>query len=529
MSITVSGISVPIDTDFYYLYKKTLDKIKIKSSDVEQFSIYKYSIDARKQNSIALVYSLFMTLTNEKLEDSLVEKNNFVSKKNNDKINITYGTKKISKRPIIVGFGPAGMFCALLLAQNGYNPIILERGEDVDNRVKSVDEFWINGVLNSESNVQFGEGGAGTFSDGKLTTRINDPLCYYVLNELVNFGADENILVKSKPHIGTDKLRGIVKNIRNEIINLGGEIRFSSTVEGFGIKNQTLQSVTVRGEKIESEAFVFAIGHSARDTFNEIIDAGIKTIIKPFSVGVRIEHLQMDLNKSLYGKHYDSKVLGNAEYQLSYRSNDRAVYSFCMCPGGTVVPSASSEKTVVVNGMSEFLRDKSNSNAGLVVSVNEKDFGENPKDAIKFQETLENLAFLKGGSNYNAPCQDVKSFLDGKKDLKLGKIIPSYSVGIEKADFNEIFSKDIVKMLHLGINNFGKKIKGFDNSDVILTGVETRTSSPIRIVRGEDGQSVSTKNFYPCGEGAGYAGGIMSAAVDGMKIAIKIMSEYSPI
>jgi len=529
MAIVVTGISVSMNAEQDDIYKKAIKKIKIENGDIEKIDIFKFSIDARKQNNILFVYSLYLELKTEKQENFLTEKYDFVTKKADYKIDVKYGEKKLENRPVIIGFGPAGMFCALILAQNNYRPIVLEKGEDVDNRVNTVNNFWENGVLDNNSNVQFGEGGAGTFSDGKLVTRISDPACQYVLKQLVEKGAPVEILKKSKPHIGTDKLRNIVKNIREEIIALGGEVRFLSSVDNLLIDNNRLKAVTVGNDIITSEVFILAVGHSARGIFNEIINKEVTTEVKPFSVGVRIEHRQSDINRSLFGENYNNELLGQGEYQLSYRVKDRAAYIFCMCPGGFVVPSSSNEGTVVVNGMSEFDRAQNNANSALVVSVNANDFGNNPKDAINYQLQLEQMAFKMAGSNYKAPCQDVKSFLDDRVGLNIKNIEPSYSIGVEKVNFNSIFSKGITDMMKKGLYNFSSKVKGFSNDDVILTGVETRTSSPIRILRGSNTlQSVNTKNLYPCGEGAGYAGGITSAGVDGIKIAIKIMEEYKP-
>ena len=531
MSIIISGLNFPMEASHTSVFESVMHKFNITREEIQKIAIAKVSIDARHKSNIALVYSVEVRLNDNKKEDKLVENNGNIRKKATSDRVINFGSEKLETRPVIIGFGPSGMFAALLLAQHGYCPVVYERGDSVENRVGAVNKFWTSGDLNKNTNVQFGEGGAGTFSDGKLTTRISDPLCTFVLEELVKFSAPEEILTKSKPHIGTDNLRDIVKNIREEIISLGGEVNFLSCVEDIDIKNGKVNSITVNGEKKAAQNVILAIGHSARDTFDMLMGKDLDIIAKPFSVGVRIEHLQSDINKALYGPLSKHPMLQKGEYQLSHRmqSKDKAVYTFCMCPGGIVVPATSQEGTVVVNGMSEFSRDQANANSGIVVSVGEKDFGTNPKDAIAYQLKLEQLAFAKGGSNYKAPAQDVKSFMNGKKGLNIGEVHPSYSLGVEKADFNEIFSKDITDMLKIGINQFSRKIHGFGNDDAILTGVETRTSSPIRIVRNENLQSAKAQGLYPCGEGVGYAGGIISAAVDGLKIATHIMEQYKSI
>jgi uncharacterized FAD-dependent dehydrogenase len=395
----------------------------------------------------------------------------------------------------------------------------------VDNRIQEVEYYWKTGKLNTSTNVQFGEGGAGTFSDGKLTTRISDERCEYVLDTFYSFGAPEEILYKAKPHIGTDNLRNIVKNIRLEIQRLGGKVMFLTKAEDIKTQNGKVLGVQTNKGFIETETVVLAIGHSARDTFEMLVSKGVVLEPKTFSVGVRVEHLQEKINKGLYGKNYQNKNLPKGEYQLSHVENGRGVYTFCMCPGGQVVAAASEENTVVVNGMSYFKRDGENANCAVVVNVDSKDFGGNPLDGVKFQRTLEQKAFVHGGANGCAPAQTLDLFLNGKKGMNIGSVKPTYPIGVECADFSEIFPKNVTQMLKTGFNEFNKKINGFADNDTLITGVETRTSSPVRITRNENLCALGFNGLYPCAEGAGYAGGIMSAAVDGIRVAQAIMKE----
>lgn len=528
--IVVSDIITNLNDNPDYSIEKAKKLLAISDNDISDCFILRTSIDARHRKQPQLVSSVgFITNKDEK---------KLVKKLNNSKISFrnvssslpkaVNGQTPLRNRPVVVGFGPAGMFAGLVLAKYGYRPIILERGSEVEKRVKDVSLFWQTGKLNTQSNVQFGEGGAGTFSDGKLTTRINDPLCDFVLNEFIRFGAPTEILKKAKPHIGTDYLREVVKSIKSEIVSLGGEVLNNSQLTDLVIKNGKIEQIFVNDSPIPCSALILAIGHSARDTFEMLLNKDIIMQTKPFSVGVRVEHLQEDINSSLFGKYAGHPLLSKGEYQLSLRKNDRAVYTFCMCPGGTVVPSSSEADTVVTNGMSVFARDGKNANSALVVSVSGKDFGDNPMDAINFQRKYEKAAFAAGGYNYSAPAQNVGSFLNGKAELKIGRVEPTYALGVKECDFNAIFPTEISDMMKYGLIDFGRKMRGFNANDAILTGVETRTSSPVRILRGEDMQSVSVSGLYPCGEGAGYAGGIMSAAVDGIKAAIALIEKYKP-
>lgn len=422
------------------------------------------------------------------------------------------------------------MFAGLLMAQKGYNPIIIERGEKVEERSKSVDDFWNNENFNKESNVQFGEGGAGTFSDGKLTTRIKDSRCDFVLGEFVKAGAPEEILYMGKPHIGTDILKEVVKNIRNKIIELGGEVHFNSKLQDIVLKDNKIKSIVVNEKEIPCEALVLAIGHSARDTYEMIFDKNIFIEAKPFAIGVRIEHLQSMIDENQYGKYAGHARLRAADYRLTYNSKgNRGVYSFCMCPGGYVVAAASEEERLVINGMSYHKREGKNSNSAIVVSVTPKDFGSNsPLAGMEFQRHYESLAYKLGGGNYSTPVQLLGDFLKDRISKRIGNIEPTYKPGYVFRDLRDCLPDYVTDSLKEGLINFDKKIKGFGDDNAVLTGIETRTSAPIRIVRNEKLQSISLEGLYPAGEGAGYAGGIMSAAVDGLKVAEAIMKNWAP-
>ncbi|MBR6102875.1 MAG: NAD(P)/FAD-dependent oxidoreductase [Ruminococcus sp.] len=490
-------------------------------------TVYKTSLDARKRSDIHYVHSVYAELSSEEEERDVVKRCSDAVYVAPCSVSPVFGTSEQEGRVCIAGFGPAGMFCALVLAENGYSPIVFERGGDVDSRVKAVSGFWKGGALDTESNVQFGEGGAGTFSDGKLTTRIKDPLCRYVLEQFVRFGAPEEILSKAKPHIGTDKLRGIVKKIRERVIELGGEVRFLSPVEDIDIIDSRVASVRYRGGSESCSALVMATGHSARDTFEMLAGKGVFLEPKPFSVGVRIEHKQRDVDESLYGKFAGEPLLPKGEYQLSAKdSTGRAVYTFCMCPGGVVVPAASEENSVVTNGMSEFARDGENANAAIAVAVSPKDYGISPLDGMYFARSIEQRAFKLTGS-YKAPATSVRGFFIGKAELS-GSVTPSYARGVLPVELDKLFPKNICDALRYGLHDFSRKMKCFGSGDAMLTAPETRTSSPVRITRGEKLNSLTLENLFPCGEGAGYAGGIMSAAVDGIKVALEIMSRFAP-
>ena len=530
--LRISNIKINIDEDKSKILKLVLNKLKIKENELIKYHIFKESIDARKKGKIDFVYTVDVELKNEQ---KILKKGikDVVEVKQPSYIGVQHGSTKISHRPVVVGSGPAGLFAALLLAQRGYNPILLERGLDVDKRTKDINNFWNNRIFKNNSNVQFGEGGAGTFSDGKLTTRIKDIRCRKVLEELVNFGSPDEILYSYKPHVGTDILKNVVKNIREEIKRLGGDVRFNSQVTDIEVENESIKAVIVNGkERIESNDVIFAVGHSARDSYEMLYSKGVRIIQKPFAIGARIEHPQELINKSQYKEFYNHPRLGAADYRLiEHTSNGRTAYSFCMCPGGTVIASASNEFEVVTNGMSEHARDKANANSAFLVNVTPEDFGsDHPLAGIEFQRKYEKLAYELGGKNYSAPMQLVGDFLNDKISSDIGKVEPSYKPGVTCADLRECLPEFVTSTMKEALASLDRKLNGFAMYDAVLTGVETRSSAPVRIVRDEVTlQSVSTKNLYPCGEGAGYAGGIVTAAVDGIKCAEKIIEKYSPI
>ena len=502
--------------------KKACQKYKLSFNKVQDFSIYKKSIDARNKNNIFYNYTIDISYNGNVKNAKIVSKENF---------ELEIDVKRKSRfKPVIIGAGPAGLFCALILVQNGIKPIIIEQGKKVEDRKKDVDEFLQTGELNVNSNVQFGEGGAGTFSDGKLTTGVNNPLCRKVLKEFVNFGAPEQIMYINKPHIGTDNLINVISNMRNYIIVKGGEFLFEEKVIDFETQNDKLKSIisknlnTMETREIETDTAIFAIGHSARDTFEKMYEKGLKMEKKNFSVGVRIEHKQNMINISQYGNQTKLK-LPPAEYKLAYHGKKRSCYTFCMCPGGVVMASSSDNDEIVTNGMSRFARDGENANSAVLVSVTPSDFeGDSPLEGIYFQKELERKAFELGGRNFYAPIQKVDDFFENRKTAEIGAVKPTYKPGVTMANLQEILPDYVIQTLKEGLLDFDKKIKGFANKDAILTGVETRSSSPVRIVRNESCEA-NIKGIYPCGEGAGYAGGITTAAIDGIKCAIEILKK----
>lgn len=514
--IKITNIKIRADLSDDELFEKIYKKYKINKNDVTERKIIKKSIDARNKADIFYNYSVELECKNE----NKIKNVQIVKKEEPFKIIVN---RKSSKRPVIIGAGPAGLFSALTLAQNGIKPIIIEQGKTVDERKKDVEEFQKTGKLNTLSNVQFGEGGAGTFSDGKLTSGIHNPLCKIVLKEFYNFGAPKQILYINKPHIGTDNLINIIRNMRNEIIKLGGEFLFNEKVTDFEFENSKVTAV-ICSKRIETDTVILAIGHSARSTFEKLYEKGVKMEKKNFSIGVRIEHKQSMINKSQYGEITKLK-LPPAEYKMAYHGENRSCYTFCMCPGGTVIASSSEPETIVTNGMSVYARNGENANSAVLVNVTPNDFkGESPLEGMYFQKDLEQKAFKLGGSNYNAPIQRFEDFENNVKSTHIGEIKPTYKPGVTLSNLNEILPDFISKTLVEGIKYFDKSIKGFANPDAILTGVETRSSSPVQITRNENKQS-NIKGLYPCGEGAGYAGGIMSAAVDGIKCAIAVLTQ----
>ena len=523
--LRVSQVKLTIDEDLDQLEEKLCKKLRISKDELIRFSIVRESIDARK-DPIMFSYTLECEVRHEaallrrRLRDvARAEAAPFTLPEQ--------GSERLTHRPVVIGFGPSGMFAGLLLAQNGYRPIILERGSCVETRTRRVREFWAGGQLDPQCNVQFGEGGAGTFSDGKLTTRSKDPRCHHVLEELVRFGAPEQILYEAHPHIGTDILSGIVKAIRSEIIALGGEVRFDAQAEDFLLSSGALRALIVNGEELPCEQALLCIGHSARDTMRTLHACGMQMEAKAFAVGVRVEHPQQMIDQALYGRYAGHPRLGAASYRMSSRtSGGRGVYTFCMCPGGFVVPAASTPHGVVVNGMSEHARDQANANSALLVQVTPADYGSGPFDGMRFQEELEHRAFVMGGSSYCAPAQQVRDFLARRPSLEIGEVAPSYARGVTLCDLHDLFPAAISTALEEGLQHFEHQLPGFSTCG-ILSAVESRSSSPLRMCRDETLTS-SIEGIMPLGEGAGYAGGIVTSAVDGVRGAMSLMQRFAP-
>ncbi len=514
----IENIKIRKDLNKKELIEFICKKYKINIKSILSWSIFKKSIDARDKNDVFYNYTIDID-SNKKIRNA-----KFIEEQRIEFINLCNNHNDV--KPVIVGAGPAGIFCALTLVRNGIKPIIIEQGSKVEERIKDVQKFRETGKLNTKSNVQFGEGGAGTFSDGKLTSGVNNVYAKKVIQEFYNFGAPEEILYTSKPHIGTDKLIQIIKNMREEIIKLGGKFLFNEKVIDFIIEDGTIAEIITDKQSIGTNTVVLAIGHSARDTFYKLYEKNIEMKRKNFSVGVRIEHLQSMINKAQYGTKTKLK-LPPAEYKLAYHGEDgRSCYTFCMCPGGEVIASSSEEGTVVTNGMSFFARNGVNANSAVLVNITPEDVGEgnNPLKGIEFQKNLEELAFNLGGGNYYAPIQRVEDFINNNKSTFIGEVKPTYIPGVTLSNLNDILPGFVSKTLKEGIIYFDKKISGFANPDAILTGVETRSSSPVTIVRDENLQS-NIKGIYPCGEGAGFAGGITSAGADGIKCAITICKQ----
>lgn len=520
--IRITGIKMPADSGIEDLKEKVLRLLNVES--LISFRISKKSVDARKKTDVFLVYSVDIEVENEDrlLKNTRLKNISRIEKK-------VYEFPKSDKRigrPLIVGTGPAGLFAGLVLARAGYKPLLIERGGNVDERAEKVQRFWNESILDEETNVQFGEGGAGTFSDGKLTTGIKDFRITKVLEEFVRFGANEEILYLSKPHIGTDILKGVVAGIREEIIRLGGEVRFNTRLEKINVEEEKVASVTVvldgKEEQIEAEKVILAIGHSARDTFYMLKNIGVKMLPKPFSVGVRIEHPQSMIDKSQYGNF--SRYLPAADYKLSHHlENGRGVYTFCMCPGGFVVNASSERNRIVTNGMSNFARNEENANSAVLISVTPSDFGEDdPLSGIEFQRQIEERAFNLAGKDYRVPVQTVGAFLENRIDENIGAVKPTIRPGYCFCKMTDIFPKFITDSLKEGLYAFDRKIPGFAESDAILTAPETRSSSPVTVIRDEK-HCTNIQGLYIAGEGGGHGGGIMSCAVDGIKTAELIL------
>lgn len=529
--IRINEIKLSLDSNEKQLRKKVIRLLGVGENDIKSYHISKKSVDARKKDAVVFTYSVDVELNCDEMQLLASLKNNKISIVKPFVYTIPKNQRISNLRPVVVGFGPAGMFASLILAQQGLRPIVIERGKKVDERQKDVNEFWNGGRLNENSNVQFGEGGAGTFSDGKLTTGIKSPFCQKVLEELFVAGAPEEILYSSKPHIGTDRLAIVVCNIRKKIQELGGEVLFQSRLEKLIVANGSVHGITYSDKSgsfhdLETDAVIIAIGHSARDTTEMLFNSGVSIIQKAFSVGARIEHPQALINSAQYGKFATHEALGAADYKLACHSlHQRGAYTFCMCPGGTVVAAASEEGGVVVNGMSQLARDGENANSALLVGIEPESFpSTHPLAGIYYQREIEQNAFKLGGSNYKSPAQLVGDFLNFRESKCLGSVSPTCATGVTLCEIDQCLPEAVTRTMRSAIVEMDKKLKGFNLPDAVLTAPETRSSSPVRMTRDEFCQA-NISGLYPCGEGAGYAGGIISAAVDGIKCAHAVLED----
>ncbi len=533
--LRITDVILPLDHPEHALKEAVLTRLGAEPDALRSMTVFRRGFDARRKSAIQLVYTVDVELADEgKLLARALPKVTLTP--DMDYQFVARAPANLNTRPVVIGFGPCGLFAALILAQAGFKPLIIERGKVVRERTKDTFGLWRQRKLNPDSNVQFGEGGAGTFSDGKLWTQVSDPRHYgrKVLQEFVKADAPPEIMYVSKPHIGTFRLVKMIELMRATIVELGGEFLFEHKVDGIDIVDGQLRGLHLsNGETVATEHAVLAVGHSARDTFQMLHEAGVYLEAKPFSVGFRIEHPQSVIDRARFGRFAGNPVLGAADYKLVHHAaNGRAVYSFCMCPGGTVIAATSEPGRVVTNGMSQYSRNERNANAGIVVGITPEDFpGGSPLAGIDLQRELESRAFELGGGDYSAPGQLVGDFIDGRASKEFGSVLPSYKPGVKLGDLATALPSYAIEAIREALPAFDKQIQGFSMKDALLTGVETRTSSPVRIRRGEDLQSVNTKGLYPAGEGAGYAGGIMSAAIDGIRVAeavsLSICSEAS--
>ena len=527
----VTDLRVPLSTPESELPALAAARLRVAAREVRALSILRKSVDARKRQDVHFQLQVSVSLE-PSLEARILQRGDAAIRRFAPvaPVPLTPGSEEPRGRILVAGLGPAGLFAAYWLARQGYRPLVVERGRPVAERTADVQRFWAGGPLEPESNVMFGEGGAGTFSDGKLTTRIKDPRAGSVLRVLAEHGAPAEIAYLAKPHIGTDRLRLVVSNLRREIEALGGEVRFSATLSGLEQEGGALSAVRVqcggREERVPCAALVLAIGQGARDTYRMLLQAGVAMQPKAFAVGVRVEHPQAMIDRAQYGAFAGDPRLGAAEYRLTARSGSRGVYTFCMCPGGYVVASSSGAQQVVVNGMSDYARDGQNANAAIVVQVGPEDFGSGPLDGVRFCEQLERQAFLAGGGTYAAPASRLEDFLARRTPGGFGSVAPTYRPGVVPADLWTCLPEPVAAGVAAGIRGFAGQLRGFDLPDAVLTAVESRTSAPVRIVRSETGESVSVPGLYPVGEGAGYAGGIVSAAVDGIRAAERIIARF---
>ncbi|MGA1769927.1 MAG: NAD(P)/FAD-dependent oxidoreductase [Steroidobacteraceae bacterium] len=524
--IRITGLVLPLDHPPEALRRAIISRLGIADADLLSHSVFKRSHDARQRDRIHLVYIVDLEVRNEAGVLERLHHDREVGPAPDTRYRfVARAPDSLAERPVVIGFGPCGLFAALVLAQMGFRPIVLERGREVRRRTRDTWGLWRKHTLTPESNVQFGEGGAGLFSDGKLYSQVRDPKFYgrKVLEEFVQAGAPPEILYVNRPHIGTFRLTGVVTAMREQILALGGEVRFESKVVDVGIEGGQLQALTLEdGEVLPARHVVLALGHSARDTFRMLHQRGVHIEAKPFALGFRIEHPQSMIDRARFGRHAGHPALGAADYKLVHHArNGRAVYSFCMCPGGTVVAATSETGRVVTNGMSQYSRNERNANAGMVVGISpERDFPDGPLAGIALQEKLESLAFELGGRDYSAPGQLVGDFLKDRPSTAFGEVLPSYQPGVRLGDLSTLLSAEAIEALREALPVFGRKIRGFDREDAVLTGIESRTSSPVRIPRDPDGlESLNVRGLFPGGEGAGYAGGILSAGIDGILLA----------
>ena len=528
--IIVNNIKLPTDASIQEAFSVSESRLRRAGIKLDgaNFRTYRRSVDARVRDDIKFVYSVLVTAVFSNLNEKTLASAGASVDKTEKPIPV-FGNEKLNGRPVVVGSGPCGLFCALMLAENGYAPIVIERGGSVTERIAAIEKFKKSRILDTDTNIQFGAGGAGTFSDGKLVTRINDGMSAYVMEKFVEFGASEEILFAAKPHIGTDVLCKIIDKMVARIEQLGGEVRFHTTFLNANFSMQNITEIHTNNGKIETGALVLALGHSARDTYETLISRDLKIEAKNFSVGMRIEHLAESIDKGMYGKMAGDKNLGHAEYALSHNTKERGVYTFCMCPGGEVVAAASEIGGLVVNGMSESRRDGRNSNSAVVCSIYREDYGCDPRAAIAMQRKIERAAFVAGGSDYSAPIITFGDFADGKLSREPSAVLPTYmdGKGVKLASPYDYLPAMVCDSIKDAIFSFDKKIHGFADRNAVLTGAETRTSAPLRILRDNDTRlAFGYGNLYPAGEGAGYAGGITSAAIDGIRTALAIMKKY---
>jgi len=536
--IRIDEIILTLDDEESFLSVKIAEILGVNKDEIVHYDIVKRAIDSRKKENILIVYSVSVKLKDPKsylsrqmrLSQTL-KKIKLRHKARWQKPYVYEITKTVpdqSNRTVVVGSGPSGLFCALVLAQSGLKPLVIDRGVDVDTRIKDVNAFFSKGEFNARSNVQFGEGGAGTFSDGKLYTNIKDSRSKYIFDQLIAAGAPKRISMDAQPHIGTDNLRSVVKNLRKKIIELGGEVRFNTCLTDVGIDNGKVAEVTFnRRERVLVDNLVIAIGHSARDTYKMLYEKNLEMKAKPFSIGLRIEHPTDLINRSQYGNYYKHPKLPTARYKIAAHIKDkRSVYTFCMCPGGYVVAASSEKKMVVVNGMSMYAQDGQNSNSALLVNVGPDDFGSyHPLAGVEFQRTWERAAFVSGGKDYRAPAQLVGDFLKGVPSEKIGSVMPTYKPGIVMTSLVGCLPKYVIESIKAALPILDRKIKGFAQEDALLVGVETRSSAPVKFLRNEDMQS-NIAGIYNAGEGSGHAGGIVSASIDGMKVSESIINKF---